>query len=140
MSLTPNGGPLACSRVFPGSEADLGAVVCDVAKHFMLQGYAVCALPARRGRWQLRITRADVFAQRVPSGARCALRISLRQSSIGTSARAQASLWPRQPLRTRITAALLWPWIGRSVWATCEGSGLDQEAILAVESSLGKRS
>ncbi len=140
MALDPNSRSRACSRVFPGSEADLGAVVCEVARHFMLQGYGVCALPARRGRWQLRITRSDVFAQSVPSGARCALSILLRQGPVGAYTRAQASLWPRQPLLTRITAALLWPWIGRSVWAMCEDFGLDQEAILAVQSSLGKRS
>jgi hypothetical protein len=140
MSMTANRRPLGNGRVFPDFEADLGSVVCDVAKHFMLQGYGVCALPARRGRWQLRITRADVFSQPVPSGARCALGISLWKSPVGTSAQAQASLWPSQPIRTRIAAALLWPWISRSVWESVESSGLDQEAISAVESSLRKRS
>ncbi|MGI6131698.1 MAG: hypothetical protein ACOYES_07485 [Bacillota bacterium] len=140
MSMPANNRSQGTSRVFPDFEADLGSVVCDVARHFMLQGYGVCALPARRGRWQLRITRADVFSQPVPTGARCALSISLWRSPIGASARAQASLWPSQPTRIKIAAALLWPWIGRSVWECVESSGLDQEAISAVESSLRKRS
>lgn len=140
MSMPANHRPQGTSRVFPIPEADLGSVVCDVAKHFMLRGYGVCALPARRGRWQIRITRADVFSQPASSGARCALGISLVQSPGGILARAQASLWPSQPIRTRIVAALLWPWIGRSVWECVESSGLDREAISAVESSLRKRS
>ncbi len=134
-----NGRPRGINRFFPGSAADLGPIVCDVARHFMLQGYGVCALPARRGRWQLRITRADVFSQPVPSGARCALGISLRQSPIGTSACAQASIWPSQPIRARIAATLLWPWIGRDVWERVESLALDREAMSAVESSLRKR-
>jgi len=140
MSVTANHRPRGASRVFPSSAADLGSIVCDVARHFMLQGYGVYALPERKGRWQLRITRADVFSQPVPSGARCALSISLWQSSIGTSACAEASLWPSQPIRTRIAAALLWPWIGRGVWECVESSALDREAMSAVESSLRKRS
>ncbi len=88
----------------------------------------------------MRITRADVFSQPASSGARCALGISLMQSPGGILAQAQASLWPSQPIRTRIIAALLWPWIGRSVWERVESSGLGREAISAVESSLRKRS
>ncbi len=130
---------MSLERVFPDSEADLGFVVCDVARHFMLQGYAVCALPARKGRWQLRITRDDVFTQPVPSGARCALSISLKQSPSGTLARAQASLWPNLPIRTRIVASVLWPWINRTVWESAESSGLDRQAIRAVEASLAKQ-
>ena len=140
MSIPANRRSQGTSRVFPDLPADLGSVVCEVARHFMLQGYGVCALPARRGRWQIRITRADVFSQPASSGARCALGISLMQSPGGILARAQASLWPSQPVRTRIVAALLWPWIGRSVWECVESSGLDREAISAVESSLRKRS
>ncbi len=140
MSITVNHKPRGTSRVFPSSAADLGSIVCDVARHFMLQGYGVCALPERKGRWRLRITRADVFSKPVPSGARCALSILLWQSPIGTSACAQASLWPSQLTRTRLAATLLWPWIGRSVWECVESSGLDQEAICAVESALRKRS
>jgi len=87
----------------------------------------------------MRLTKADVFSQPVPSGARCALSISLAQSPGGILARAQASLWPSQPIRTRIVAALLWPWIGRSVWECVESSGLHREAICAVESALRKR-
>ncbi|HNU95170.1 MAG TPA: hypothetical protein PKM31_10145 [Bacillota bacterium] len=140
MSMTANHKPRGTSRVFPGSAADLGSIVCDVARHFMLQGYGVCALPARRGRWELRITKSDVFSRSIPSGARGALSMSLWQSPAGASAYAQASLWPSQPIRTRIAAALLWPWIGRSVWECAAYSGLDQEAIRAVEAALTKRS
>jgi hypothetical protein len=138
--MTANHKPRGTSRVFPGSAADLGSIVCDVARHFMLQGYGVCALPARRGRWELRITKSDVFSRSIPSGARGALSMSLWQSPAGASAYAQASLWPSQPIRTRIAAALLWPWIGRSVWECAADSGLDQEAIRAVEAALTKRS
>ncbi len=140
MSMPANRKSQGTSRVFPGLEADLESVVCDVARHFMFQGYGVCALPARRGQWQLRITRADVFSQPALSGARCALGVSLVQSPGGILARAQASLWPSQPIRTRIITALLWPWIGRSVWECIESSGLDREAIHAVESALRSRS
>lgn len=132
--------PHGTIRVFPGPEVDLGAIMCDVARHFMLQGYGVSALPAAKGRWQLKVTRADVFARPALSGVRFALGISLWQNSTGTSAQAHASLWPSLPIQARITAGLLWPWIGRTVWECVESSGLDKEAICAVESALGRRS
>jgi hypothetical protein len=131
-------GTFKSSRTFPYTVEDLQPVAQDVIDNFEQQAYEVTAEPIPTGGWQVSVRKGGIF--KTIAGLKTSLNIKIEPMGNGTMAEAGIGVFGAQAIPTAITLLVFWPLLFVQIWGLAQSSGLDEEAMSAVERSLAAHS
>jgi hypothetical protein len=127
-------GPFKSEREFNLVVPDLAPVVKDVTEHFQVQGFEVVSERTVTGGWHISITKGGVFKAVV--GLKSAMKIELETSGNKTLAKAGVGIFGQQAVPFAISMLVFWPVLITQIWGMVQSSKLDEEAMLAIQTSL----
>lgn len=127
-------GAFKSERDFTLVVTDLTPVVKDLTEHFQVQGFEVQSEQLLTGGWELSITKGGVFKTIV--GLKSALKITLESGDGKTHAKAGIGIFGQQAIPAAISLLVFWPVLITQIWGAVESSKLDEEAMLAIQTSL----
>jgi len=127
-------GAFKSAREFNLVVNDLAPVVKDVTEHFVVKGFEVASEQTLSGGWLLSLTKGGAFKTVV--GLKTALKIELESKDGKTLTKAGVGIFGQQAVPSAISLLLFWPVLITQIWGMVEQSRLDEEAMLAIQTSL----